>query len=79
VGEAFNLASRTGAGVKDLANHIIEITGSEVDVVYTKKRDWDESNRRLASIEKSRKDIGFESKMDLRKGLETVFDWFTIN
>jgi nucleoside-diphosphate-sugar epimerase len=79
IGEAMNLASGTETSVKDLANMINEITDNENGVVFGPKREWDKSNRRLASIEKAKKLIGFKPKMDFRKGLEAVHEWLQTN
>jgi nucleoside-diphosphate-sugar epimerase len=79
IGEAMNLASATETSVKDLAIMINEITGNEAGVVFGPKRDWDKSNRRLASIEKAKNLIGFEPKMEFRKGLESVHEWLQTN
>ena len=79
IGEAMNLASATETSVKDLAIMVNVITGNEADVVFGPKRDWDKSNRRLASIEKAKNLIGFEPKMEFRKGLESVHEWLQTN
>lgn len=79
IGEAMNLASGTETSVKDLATMINEITGNKAGVVFGPKRDWDKSNRRLASIEKAKKLVGYEPKMDFRKGLESVHEWLKTN
>jgi len=79
VGEAMNLASSAETSVKNLASMINEITGNEAGVVFGPKRDWDKSNRRLASIEKAKTLIGYEPKMDFRQGLENVYAWMTMN
>lgn len=79
VGEAMNLASGTETSVKDLAKYVNEITGNTAETIYGPKRDWDKSNRRLASIEKARKLIGYEPSMDFKKGLENVRQWLLTN
>ncbi len=78
-GEAMNLASGTETSVKDLAHLINEITGNPTETIFGPKRDWDKSNRRLASIEKAQKIIGYNPKMDFRKGLENVHNWILEN
>jgi UDP-glucose 4-epimerase len=78
-GESMNLASGRETSVKDLAAQINDITGSTAQIMFGPKRDWDKSNRRLASIEKARKLIGYTPKTDFRKGLENVHDWLTVN
>ncbi|MEM4735136.1 MAG: hypothetical protein QXS20_05400 [Candidatus Thorarchaeota archaeon] len=41
--QAMNLGSGTETKVKDLAQMIIEITGSRSEIRYAPKRDWDKS------------------------------------
>jgi UDP-glucose 4-epimerase len=79
IGEAMNLASGKETSVRDLAQKIKHVTGSASDIVYGPKRDWDKSNRRLASIEKARNLIGYEPKMDFMQGLENVHSWLKAN
>ena len=78
-GEAMNLASGTETSVKDLAKYVNEITGNTAETLYAPKRDWDQSNRRLASIEKAKNLIGYEPKMDFREGLANVHQWLETN
>ncbi len=58
--EAMNLASGRETSVKELATYINEITGNPPETIFGPKRDWDKSNRRLASIEKAHKIIGYD-------------------
>jgi len=55
------------------------VTGSSSEIVYGPKRDWDKSNRRLASIDKAHNLIGYEPKMDFNQGLKNVHNWLTTN
>ncbi|MGY5876830.1 MAG: NAD-dependent epimerase/dehydratase family protein [Candidatus Thorarchaeota archaeon] len=79
IGAAMNLASGMETSVKDLADMINEVTGNEAGVIYTQKRDWDKSNRRLASIDKARRLIGYEPKTPFKTGLESVYSWLSSN
>lgn len=79
IGEAMNLASGKETSVKDLAGKIKKVTGSSSEIVYGPKRDWDKSNRRLASIDKAFNLIGYEPKMDFIQGLKNVHNWLTTN
>jgi len=62
-----------------LASYINEITGNPSETIFGPKRDWDKSNRRLASVEKAQKLIGYNPQTDFRKGLESVFSWLQTN
>lgn len=78
-GEAFNLASGKEVKIIDLANMINEITGNPSGVIFKKKRKWDRSVRRRASIEKAKKVLGYEPKIDIKEGLKYTVDWFKEN
>jgi len=75
IGQAMNLASSTETSVKELAEFINDITGNDAGITYVPKREWDKSNRRLASIDKARRILDFEPKMQFRTGLENVNSW----
>jgi UDP-glucose 4-epimerase len=79
VGEAINIGTGREIKIADLAEWINEITGNEAGKLYKEKRDWDKKARLLASIEKARKLLGYEPRMDFREGLEHVYAWFIEN
>ena len=79
IGEAVNLASETETSVIDLANWINELTDNKGGIVYQKKRDWDKSERRRASIEKASRVLGYSPMTDVKTGLPKVHEWFTNN
>ena len=79
VGDAFNLASETETKVIDIANLVNELTGNEKGVKLTARRDWDNINRRRASIEKARAVLGYEPKMKIKDGIKRVYDWIVEN
>ncbi len=79
VGEAFNLATGREIRICDLAEWILEITDNKAGIVFRERRDWDKKNRLLGSIEKARKILGYEPKMDFKVGLKHVYAWFTEN
>jgi nucleoside-diphosphate-sugar epimerase len=78
-GEAINLASGVETRVIDLANQINELTGNKAGIEYKKKRDWDKSNRRRASIEKARRILGYDPSTKFSDGLSAVKRWFQHN
>ena len=79
VGEAINLASETETRVIDLANWINEMTGNDAGVVFKPRRDWDKVVRRRASIEKARKLLGYDPKVDIKTGLKRTYEWILEN
>jgi UDP-glucose 4-epimerase len=79
IGQSMNLASGIETSVNKLANLVNEITGNTAETRYIGKRDWDKSNRRLASIDKARNLIGYEPRTEYRVGLENVYNWLVEN
>lgn len=79
IGEAINLASGREVKIIDLANLINKLTGNKAGVKFVEKRKWDTKSRLLASIEKAKKLIGYEPKMDFEKGISLTINWFKEN
>lgn len=79
VGEAFNLASGVETKILDLAQRIIEMTGSNSEIRHVGRRRWDTHTRRCASIEKARTLIGYDPQTQVPEGLEHVVGWFRDN
>ncbi|MEM3605022.1 MAG: NAD-dependent epimerase/dehydratase family protein [Candidatus Bathyarchaeia archaeon] len=79
IGEAINLASETETKIIDLANWINEITGNEAGIVFKPRRDWDKAVRRRASIDKAKRLLGYEPKVDIKIGLRKVYEWMFEN
>lgn len=79
IGEAINLASETETKIIDLAKWINEITGNKAGIIFKPRRDWDKVIRRRASIEKARRTLGYEPKIDMKTGLRKVYEWFKEN
>jgi nucleoside-diphosphate-sugar epimerase len=79
VGEAVNLASETETRVIDLANWINELVGNDAGVVFRPRRDWDKVVKRMASIEKARKILGYEPKTNMKTGLKKTYEWILGN
>ena len=65
--------------ILDLANWVNEITRNKAGIVFKERRNWDKKNRLLASIEKARKLLHYEPKMDFKDGLKQVHRWFEKN
>jgi len=79
VGEAINLATGREIRILDLANSVNKITKNEAGIVFKERRNWDKKNRLLASIEKARRVLHYEPKMDFKDGLKQVHRWFEKN
>ena len=79
IGEAINLASGREVKILNLAESVNELTENEAGIVFKERRNWDKKNRLLASVDKARKILGYEPKMDLQDGLKQVHAWFEKN
>jgi len=79
IGEAINLGSGKEHKVIELAKIINELTGNEAGIVYKERRNWDKKTRLLSSIEKARKLLHYEPKMEFEEGLKKVHEWFVNN
>lgn len=76
IGEAFNLATGREIRIRDLAEWVLEITKNPSGIEFKERRDWDKKNRLLASIEKSKRILGYSPNMDFKEGLKHVHEWF---
>jgi nucleoside-diphosphate-sugar epimerase len=76
VGEAFNLATGREIRIMDLAKWVNEIAGNDMGINFKERRNWDKKNRLLGSVEKAKKILGYEPRMDFKRGLKRTHEWF---
>jgi UDP-glucose 4-epimerase len=71
VGTAYNVGTGESVTINRLAELIVDVTGSDSEVVHTSPRagDIDESE---ASIDRAREALGYRPRVSLREGLETL-------
>jgi len=79
IGENFNLAAGREISIKDMANLVIEATGSKTGLVFKQRRKWDTKPRLLASIDKAKKLIGYKPIVDFKEGFKDNIEWFKDN
>lgn len=81
VDEFYNVGTEVQTSVRDLCNLILELTGSNLEVLY-KPYSAEDSRRlvqnRIGSKEKAKSELGFEAATDLRKGLSKLIAWRTV-
>ncbi len=70
-----NLGSQDEISVLDLAKEIIELAGSKSRIVFKELPESDPKVRQ-PSIEKARKILGWEPKVDRQEGLRRVLEYF---
>lgn len=78
-GEAFNLGTGNQTRVIDLAQMVLEATGSSSEIRFAPRRNWDHSLRRQANIDKSRATLGFNPEVRVKDGLAQAVAWFRDN
>jgi UDP-glucose 4-epimerase len=79
IGENFNLAAGREISIKDMANLVIEATGSKTSIVFKQRRKWDTKPRLLASIDKAEKLIGYKPIVDFKEEFKDTIEWFKDN
>lgn len=72
---AFNIAGGKRITINELAQLIMGTMGKELDVVYEDPRPGDIMHS-LADISKAKKELGYEPRFTLSKGLEETIQWF---
>ena len=71
----YNLASGKATKIVDLANMIIELSGSSSKLVKRNRRDWDDIPHRCGSIDLIIDDLGYKPDSDLKTGLMHTIEW----
>lgn len=78
-GSEFNLASGNETRIGDLAEKVNRLTGNAAGVAIVGHRKWDNKSRIQASLERSRKVLGYDPVMDFDRGLLQTIEWFKAN
>ena len=78
-GDVYNLAAGRETTIRDLAELVNELAGSDVPIETGPRRPWDHSIRRLGSTEKARRALGFEARTEIHDGLEQTVAWMRDN
>jgi nucleoside-diphosphate-sugar epimerase len=78
-GGEFNLASGREVSVGSLAEKVNRLTGNAAGTIMAGKRKWDNKSRILASLEHSRRVLGYAPAMDFDRGLQITVEWFREN
>ena len=78
-GGVYNIATGKETSILDLANLINEFTNNKTSIDLKPAREWDRSGKRFASTEKSKNDLGFSAKINIREGIKRTVEWTKIN
>lgn len=79
VGQEMNIASGAETDILQMAERINVLAGNKAGIVRAPGRVWDTKKRLLASIDRAKRLIGYEPKMDFDRGLRTTMQWFSDN
>jgi UDP-glucose 4-epimerase len=74
----FNVASGVETSLLELANLLIEVMGSDVEVEFGPERAVNRVPRRLADTALARERLGFTAEVDLEEGLRRLVDWWRL-
>ncbi len=74
--EVFNVATGVETSLNDLARQLLAVMGSQLRPEYGPARAVNPVPRRLASIGKAGRLLGFHAKTDLKTGLRHLVDWW---
>lgn len=80
VGDVYNIGSNFEISIYNLASLIKELTNSKGEIVFTTYESYygagfEDTRRRVPSIEKAKNVLGFVAETDLKKGLSKTIDW----
>jgi nucleoside-diphosphate-sugar epimerase len=71
----WNISNGKETSIRELAETIIKLTDSKSKIVETPWRPGEKGVRLYLSIEKAKKELGYEPKYSLEQGLNRTIDW----
>lgn len=72
----FNVASGVETSLLELADLLIEVMGSDIQVEFGPERSVNKVPRRLADTTLARERLGFDAEVSLEDGLRRLVDWW---
>ena len=73
-GKIYNIGSGSEIKIIDIAKIINKLTGNSGPIVYSKRRKWDRIARRLADIDKAKKELGYKPKYTVEPQIALTID-----
>ncbi|GAB3685245.1 SDR family oxidoreductase [Salinarchaeum chitinilyticum] len=77
-GEDVNVGSTDNITITELAEHVIDVTGADVEIVYDEAKEAD-ARHTHADVSKARELLDYEPTTDIREGVEQFVDWYQAN
>jgi UDP-glucose 4-epimerase len=80
-GQVFNIGSNRETDINELAQLILQLTGSSSEIVYVPYasvygQHFEETRRRVPDVTRAREVLGFEALTPLEQGLRWTLEWF---
>ncbi|MDQ4214259.1 NAD-dependent epimerase/dehydratase family protein [Microbacterium sp. ASV81] len=72
----YNIASGTETSLRELAEALLRVMGSDLDVEFGPARTVNNVARRLADVSAAERDLGWRSSIDLEEGLSRLVEWW---
>jgi UDP-glucose 4-epimerase len=72
----YNIASGTETSLLELAQALLRVMGSDLDVEFGPERAVNNVARRLADVSAARRELGWTSTIDLEDGLRRLVEWW---
>ncbi len=70
----YNIGFGVGTSVRELADLLLEITGTEVGIEYEPEGQTFVTHR-VGSVDRAKEELGFEATIELADGLRRLVDW----
>ena len=75
LGEFYNIGTGEKTTLKELANILLKLKKSKLKIIFEKNNNFLTVKNRIGSTLKAKREIKFNSKISLRKGLEQLIIW----
>jgi UDP-glucose 4-epimerase len=76
--DVFNIGSGVGTTIEDLTNLMLDVSGSSLEPLYCPP-DWTEGSSRVSNPHKAMTKLNWKPKVELKEGLQEVFNWMQNN
>jgi UDP-glucose 4-epimerase len=74
--QTYNIATSTETSLRGLAEMLLKVMGSDLDIEFGPERAVNGVTRRLADIDKAREQLGWVPEIDLEEGLTRLVAWW---
>jgi UDP-glucose 4-epimerase len=75
VGRYYNVGTGTRTSLRQLAQYLLDLTGSNQAIQYKENSKATLVRNRVGSTARAAKEIGFKAEIELRAGLQSLIEW----